>query len=284
MKVVLFCGGRGERLLDGSTIQVFTPKRTTDAPKPMHVVGDKPILWHLMKWYATHGHTDFILCVGFRGEFVRDWVSELSTVRVDEPTALPGVPCHRLLDGEAAGWSVTVVDSGLTAPVGQRLRAVRDLVGSEELFLANYADGLSDVPLPEMIEEADRSGAVATLLAVRPPATLHAVGFSSDSSMIRSIAPLAMQDVWVNAGFFVLRPAVFDVIGPGEDLVDAPFGRLAQVGRLGGFRYSGFWRAMDTAKDRLILDELWCSGVRPWAIWEHPVHDELVPSQSRAPR
>ncbi|WP_239308443.1 MULTISPECIES: hypothetical protein [unclassified Frankia] len=277
MKVVLFCGGQGQRLLGTGADQVFVPKRATDAPKPMHLVGGKPILWHLMKWYATYGHTDFVLCVGFRGEFVRAWVGNLASKRADEPTALPGVPRHHLLDGEAAGWSVTIVDSGLSAPVGQRLRAVRRLVDSEDLFLANYADGLSDVPLPQMIDEAHRSGAVATLLAVRPPESIHTVDFQPRSTTISEIAPMAEQDVWVNAGFFVLRPAIFDILHPGEDLVDAPFGRLVRAGRLGGYRYRGFWRAMDTAKDRLILEKLWSSGVRPWAVWEDPAHDQFVP-------
>ncbi len=277
MKVVLFCGGQGQRLLDAGTGQESTPKRASDAPKPLHLVGGKPILWHLMKWYATYGHTDFILCVGFRGECVRNWVGDLCAEHLDEPTALPGVPRQHLLDGEAAGWSITIVDSGLRVPVGQRLRAVRSLVGAEDLFLANYADGLSDVPLPELIDEAHRSDAVATLLAVRPPETIHTVDFRPDSTAINRIAPMAEQEIWINAGFFVLRPTVFDLIHPGEDLVDAPFTRLARAGRLGGYRYRGFWRAMDTAKDRLILDELWSSGVRPWAIWEAPARDRFVP-------
>jgi glucose-1-phosphate cytidylyltransferase len=268
MKVVLFCGGQGQRLLETDPAQIFIPKRSMDAPKPMHLVGDRPVLWHLMTWYAAHGHRDFILCVGFRGEVVRAWVRRLSENRLDEPTPHAGVVTHRFFDGEAAGWRVTVLDSGLDAPVGQRLRAARDLVAGEELFLANYADGLSDVPLPDMIKEARRSGAVTTMLAVPPPASLHAVRFRPGTRTVDAIAPLAEQQIWVNGGFFVMRPEVFAALHDGEDLVDAPFRRLARAGDLHAYPYTGFWRCMDTAKDRLVLDQLWLSGIRPWAIWE----------------
>lgn len=269
MKVVLFCGGQGQRLRDVGREGGFVHKRATDAPKPMHLVGQRPILWHLMKWYAWHGHTEFVLCVGFRAEVVRDWVTGLSEHMVTQPSRLSGVPTYHCLRGEAAGWKITVLDSGIDANIGMRLRAARDLVADEEMFLANYADGLSDVPLGAMVEEAVGTGAVATLLAVPPPESLHAVELSPGSSQVDRIAPMANQGVLVNAGFFVLRPAVFDVMNPGDELVDAPFARLAEVGRLHAYPYKGFWRAMDTAKDRMVLEELWFSGVRPWAVWEN---------------
>jgi glucose-1-phosphate cytidylyltransferase len=268
VKVVLFCGGQGQRLLETDSTQSFAPKRVTDAPKPLHPVGGRPVLWHLMNWYAAHGHNDFILCVGFRAEFVRAWVDQLSEHRRDEPTACPGVVTHHLLDGTAAGWRVTVLDSGLDALVGQRLKAAEDLVAGEDLFLANYADGLSDVPLPDMIEEARRTGAIATMLTVPPPSSLHAVRLRPGTSQVETIGPLADEGLFVNGGFFVLRPEVFTVLGDGEDLVDEPFRRLARAGGLCAYPYSGFWRSMDTAKDRQVLDELWASGVRPWAIWD----------------
>lgn len=271
MKVVLFCGGQGQRLRDVGREVGFVHKRASDAPKPMHLVGGRPILWHLMKWYAWHGHTDFVLCAGFRAGVIRDWVADLSEHVVTEPSTLAGVPTHHCLKGETAGWKVTVVDSGLDANIGQRLRAVRDLVAAEELFFANYADGLSDVPLPTMVEEAVESDAVATLLAVPPPESLHAVELAPGTSQVDRIAPMANQGVLVNAGFFVLRPAVFDVMNPGDELVDAPFARLADAGRLHAYPYKGFWRAMDTAKDRMVLEDLWYSGSRPWAVWENEI-------------
>ncbi len=268
MKVVLFCGGQGQRLRDVSAEGTYRPKRASDAPKPMHLIGGQPILWHLMKWYAWHGHTDFVLCVGFRAEVVRAWVLSLSDQVVSEPSAVPGVPTHHFRSGDLSDWRVTVVDSGLDANIGDRLQAVRDIVVGEEYFLANYADGLSDVPLPTMIDEAVASGAVATLLAVPPPESLHAVELSTGSSQVDRIAPMANQGVLINAGFFVLTPALFDVMNPGDELVDAPFARLAEAGRLHAHPYKGFWRAMDTAKDRMILEELWYTESRPWAVWE----------------
>jgi glucose-1-phosphate cytidylyltransferase len=268
MKVVLFCGGQGQRLLDSNPNHDFVPKRTTDAPKPMHLVGGRPVLWHLMAWYATHGHHDFILCVGFRAEFLRNWVRQLGDYKLDKTESSPGSETYHFLDGEAAGWRVTVLDSGLNAVVGQRLRAARALVADEELFLANYADGLSDVPLPLMIEEARSTGATTTMLVVPPPASLHSVCFRPGTYQVERVGPLADEQVWVNGGFFVMRPEVFTVLHEGEDLVDAPFMRLAQAGSLCAYPYTGFWKCMDTAKDRQQLDELWLSGSRPWAIWE----------------
>jgi glucose-1-phosphate cytidylyltransferase len=290
MKVILFCGGQGQRLLENDPDRRFPPRRVTDAPKPLHLVGGRPILWHLMTWYATHGHCDFILCVGFRAEFVRAWVHQLADRRVDEPTARPGVITHHFLDGEAAGWRVTVLDSGLDAPVGQRLKAARNLVGEDELFLANYADGLSDVPLPAMIDQARRTGAVATMLAVPPPSSLHSVRMRPGTCQVDEIGPLADEQVLVNGGFFVMRPEVFAVLQDGEDLVDAPFRRLARAGGLHAYPYTGFWRCMDTVKDKQVLDQLWLSGARPWAIWEQNTasaplrrpHPRRVGSQRRA--
>ncbi|MGF7236647.1 MAG: glucose-1-phosphate cytidylyltransferase [Frankia sp.] len=268
MKVVLFCGGQGQRLRDVSKEGTYLLKRAADAPKPMQLVGGQPILWHLMKWYAWHGHCDFVLCVGFRAEVVRSWVMGLSDRVVSEPSAVPGVPTHHFQAGDAQDWRVTVVDSGLDANIGDRLRAVREIVADEDYFLANYADGLSDVPLQSMIDEADASGAVATLLAVPPPESLHAVELSAGSTKVDRIAPMANQGVLINAGFFVLRPAVFDVMKPGDELVEAPFARLAGAGRLHAYPYKGFWRAMDTAKDRMVLEDLWYTDSRPWAVWE----------------
>lgn len=276
MKVVLFCGGQGQRLLETDPTRRFEPKRVTDAPKPMHPVGGRPVLWHLMAWYATHGHRDFILCVGFRAEFVRAWVYQLGEHRL-EPTPCPGVVTHHFLDGVAAGWRVTVVDSGLEAPVGQRLKAARPLVADEDLFLANYADGLSDVPLPDMIKDARGTGAVATMLAVPPPSSLHSIRLRPGTHQVDGIGALADEQVLVNGGFFVMRPDVFEVLRDGEDLVDEPFRRLARSGGLHAYPYKGFWRCMDTAKDRQVLDELWLSGTRPWAIWERtPAGDPVA--------
>jgi glucose-1-phosphate cytidylyltransferase len=178
---------------------------------------------------------------------------------------------------------VTVLDSGLEAPVGQRLMAARELVADDELFLANYVDGLSDVPLPDLIDQARRTGAVATMLAVPPPSSLHSIRMRPGTRQVHAIGPLADEQVLVNGEFFVMRPGVFDVLRDGEDLVDAPFRRLARAGGLHAYPYTGFWRCMDTAKDKQALDELWLSGARPWAIWEH-VAQPSAPPAAFAPR
>lgn len=233
MKVVLFAGGRGLRMRDGAA----------DVPKPLSVLAGRPLMWHVMSWYAAHGHTDFVVCVGYRGD---DVVRVMSQHR--EP-----------------GWSIDFVDTGLDTPIGQRLAAVRRLVRDEPMFLANYADLLTDAPLPDMIESFESSGATASLLVVRPQASFHLVDLQEDG-LVQRVGPVTDAPMWQNGGFFVMRPGIFDVIGPGEDLVDEPFARLASAGRLHAYRWEGFWAPLDTQKDRQRLQDLHLSGQQPWVV------------------
>jgi glucose-1-phosphate cytidylyltransferase len=233
MKVVLFAGGRGLRMRDGAA----------DVPKPLSVLADRPLMWHVMNWYAAHGHNEFVVCVGYRGNDV---------VRVMREHAEPE-------------WRVTFVDTGLDTPIGQRLAAVRDLVQDEPMFLANYADLLTDAPLPDMIEAFEASGATASLLLVRPQASFHLVELRSNG-MVQRVGPVTDAPMWQNGGFFVMRPGIFDVIRPGEDLVDQPFGRLAATGRLHAYPWEGFWAPLDTQKDRQRLQDLHLSGQQPWVV------------------
>jgi len=231
MKVVLFAGGRGLRMRDGAA----------DVPKPLSVLAGRPLLWHVMSWYAGHGHTDFVICLGYRADDVMTTLREHA-----EP-----------------GWRVTFVDTGLDTPIGQRLKAVRELVEDEPMFLANYADLLSDAPLTDMVETFAASDATAALLAVRPQASFHLVEMDAGGT-VQHVGPVTDAPMWQNGGFFVMRPGVFDVIGDGEELVDEPFGRLAAAGRLMAYAWEGFWAPLDTQKDRQRLQELYESGDHPW--------------------
>ena len=233
MKVVLFAGGRGLRMRDGAA----------DVPKPLSVLGGRPLLWHLMSWYAAHGHDEFVLCLGYRADDVRRVVSEHA-----EP-----------------GWRITFTDTGLDTPIGQRLVQVRETVQDDEIFLANYADVLSDAPLSDVIGRFRRSSAAVSLLAVRPQDSFHIVNLGGDG-LVRGVGPVTRADMWQNGGFFVMRPDVFDVIGPGEDLVNEPFARLADAGRLLAYPYEGFWAPLDTQKDRQRLQDLYTAGERPWML------------------
>ena len=231
MKVVLFCGGRGLRMRDGGA----------DVPKPLSVLGGRPLLWHLMRWYAAQGHTEFVLTLGYRGADVRACMQELA-----EPD-----------------WQVRYVDTGLDTPIGQRLVRVRGIVDKDDMFLANYADLLSDVPLCDVIEQFAASNAAAGLVAVRPQDSFHLVDLS-DGPLVRRIGPVTQAPMWQNGGFFTMRPDVFDAIRPGEELVDEPFGRLAARGRLLAFPWEGFWAPLDTQKDRQRLEALHARHQQPW--------------------
>ncbi len=256
MKVVLFCGGLGTRLREYSET----------IPKPLVNVGPRPIMWHLMKYYAHFGHTDFVLCLGHRGDLIKEYFLHYDECQSNDFHMSKGgkeiVPFHTDIDD----WNVSFIDTGVNSCVGERLRAVREHVEDEELFLANYTDGLSNVQMPAVIDFAERSQAVATFVSVRPSQTFHAVDVDSEGRVV-DMAPANASEVWINGGYFVLRPEVFDYMEQGEELVEEPFARLMAQGSLYGYRHDGFWSAMDTFKDKMAFDERYASGDRPWEVW-----------------
>jgi glucose-1-phosphate cytidylyltransferase len=257
MKVVLFCGGHGMRMRDG----------TSAAPKPMVMIGDRPLLWHVMRYYAHYGHTDFILCLGYGGKEIKDYFLHYDETATNDFVLTGGGQDVRLLSSDLADWSITFVDTGLNSSIGERLRRVRPHLGDDEYFLANYADVLSDIPLPDVIERFQASGAVASLTAVPPQSSFHVLEVD-DGERVAGIHPVSQFPIWENGGFFVFRRDVFDALHPGEDLVDGALVRLAQEGRLAAYKHCGFWVPADTVKERAQLEELYRSGTRPWAVWE----------------
>jgi len=271
VRVVLFCGGLGLRMQAVVQGQAHLARRAADAPKPMALVGGQPLLWHLMRWYAHWGHREFILCLGHGGDVIREWCSQTSSGRL--APRLPDHPdsCERFVftGGAEDGWDVTLVETGPETIVGQRLRKVRPFVDDEEVFLANYADGLSDVCLPELIDLAAATGAAATFLSVPLQTTLHTVSSDQPEGLVTSVSPLSDHGVRVNGGFFVLSREIFDVLHPGEELVGEPFHRLIDQRRLATLQHDGFWLALETAKDQHHAEELWRSGQRPWAVWQY---------------
>lgn len=247
MKVVLFCGGQGMRLREHSA----------GIPKPMVPVGDRPILWHLMRYYAHYGHTDFVLCLGWNGDYIRDYFRDLS----DEDKQI------------SRDWTIACVDTGLDSPVGQRLRKVQPLLGDEPTFLANYADGLSDVDLAAIIEHHRSVSAEATCLCVKPTQSFHLV--DSVDGLAVGIKPVSQTTQWMNGGFFVFEQEIFDVIKDGEDLATEPFERLINARKLACFDYRGFWGCMDTYKEKQALDDMFHRGDTPWAVWESSAEARL---------
>ena len=257
MKVVLFCGGLGTRLREHSDT----------IPKPLVNVGVRPIIWHLMRYYAHFGHKDFVLALGYRGDMIREYFLKYNECLSTDFVWSDGGRRVELIGPSIKDWRVTFVDTGMHSNLGQRLLRVREHVKSDEAFLANYSDGLSDLPLPAYIEEARRSGATASFVSVRPSQSFHAVRSGADG-FVTAMEPVSQSDAWVNGGFFYLRRDIFDHVEEGEELVEQPFERLIANQKLWTKKHYGFWAAMDTFKDKITFDRMEARGNCPWAVWK----------------
>src|SRR5215470_5700080 len=256
MKVVLFCGGLGTRLRDYSE----------SIPKPMVNIGYRPIIWHLMKYYAHYGHTDFILCLGYRGDVIKQYFLNYEECLSNDFVLSKGGKELTLYGRDIENWNITFVDSGLYSNIGQRLKAVATYLQGDAVFLANYTDGLSDLPLNEHLDNFTRRDAIASFISVRPNHTFHLVNIA-DNTVVRDISHVSQADLWMNGGFFAFRREIFDYIGDGEELVEEPFARLIQKGALVAYKHNGFWACMDTFKDKQRLDDLNAQGDCPWEVW-----------------
>lgn len=267
MKVVLFCGGLGMRLRDYAE----------NVPKPMVPVGYRPILWHLMKYYAHWGHNDFILCLGYKGDVIKNFFLNYEECVSNDFILSDGGRTRELLSSDIQDWTITFVDTGLTTSIGERLRAVRKHLEGEEMFLANYADGLTDLPLPEQTKNFEESGKVASFLCVKPNLSYHHVKIGPDGT-VEGLVEIAESGIRVNGGFFVFRQEIFEYLHEGEDLVAEPFERLISRGELLAHPYDGFWLPVDTAKDKKRIDDLHASGQAPWQVWKNGERQELGPA------
>lgn len=253
MKVVIFCGGLGLRM--GET--------SARIPKPMIPIGDKPILWHIMNYYATFGITDFVLCLGYKPDVIKEYFLGYNEALSNDFVLSDGGKRIELLQRDTHNWSITFVNTGLHSPIGQRLKRVKPYLEGEEIFLATYGDGLTDAPLPEMIETLTASDNVGLFLASHPTYKFHIVAFD-DSHQVQEMHDVTTSGLWLNAGYFVFRQELLDHIQDGEDLVEEPFQRLIAAGRLAAYPYDGFWAPMDTLKDKHELESLLDSGHAPW--------------------
>ena len=257
MKVVLFCGGYGMRMRDGAS----------DLPKPMMTVGPRPLIWHVMRYYAHFGHTDFVLCLGYGAHHIKDFF-----LNYDETASNDFVLRGRdveLLGSDIQDWTITFVHTGMESPIGERLRRVRSCVEGEEMFLANYADVLTDAPLDVMIERFRASDAVGGLLAVPPQSAFHCVNLG-EGDQVASISTLTEMPLWENGGYLMFRPEVFDHLEPDCDLITDVCAPLAKDGRMMAYRHRGFWQPADTIKERTALEAAYQAGTRPWMLWDAP--------------
>ncbi len=256
MKVVLFCGGLGMRLRE----------HAESLPKPLVPVGPRPILWNLMKYYAHYGHRDFILCLGHGAEAIKSYFLRYDERLSNDFVLRKGGADVELLARDIDDWTITFVDTGLRSNIGMRLMAVRRFLEGEEAFLANYADGLSDLPLDRYVKSFQEHGKVASMLSVPAPQTFHMI-HADKSGLVENIEHVSRSALRTNAGFFAFRREIFDYMREGEELVIEPFRRLIEAQQLMAYEYDGFWLAMDTFKDKQQFEQLIANGTTPWQVW-----------------
>lgn len=257
MKVVILAGGLGTRLGEETSIK----------PKPMVEIGGKPIIWHIMKIYSHYGFNDFIVLCGYKGEVIKRYFANYylnnSDITIDMRSN--SVDVHY---NEIEPWRVTLIDTGVETMTGGRIRRIKKFV-ENETFMLTYGDGVSDVNIAKLLEYHKKSGKIATLTAVRPTARFGVVNMAEDGSVVNFKEKPSGDGVWINGGFFVLEPKVFDYIPEGDSVVweREPLERLSAAGQLGAYAHSGFWRPMDMLKDKKDLNEMWDKGEAKWKVW-----------------
>lgn len=255
MKVVLFCGGMGTRLREYSD----------NIPKPLVNIGYRPILWHVMKYYAHFGHKDFVLCLGYKADKIKDYFLNYKEYISNDFTMSDGGKEIELESSDIHDWRITFVDTGIRSNIGERLKAVEKHLKGEEIFLANYSDGLTDMPLPAMIDKFTRSEKVASFMCAPPSQSFHIVTIE-DGDRVSKIQYVRESGIRVNAGYFVFRKEIFDYMQRGEELVVQPFQRLMEKHLLMAYKYDHFW-AMDTFKEQQELSDMYNQGNAPWEVW-----------------
>ena len=256
MKVVLFCGGLGMRLRDYSD----------NIPKPMVEIGYRPILWHIMKYYAYFGHKEFILCLGYRADVIKNYFLNYNECISNDFVLSKGSKELKLITSDIDDWNITFLDTGYSSNIGQRLLAVKDYLKGEDIFLANYADGLTDMHLPSQIDHFIARDTIASFVAVKPRHSFHVVSLENDDR-VSEIQHLTKSRIWINGGFFIFKKEIFEYLQNGEELVEEPFQRLIEEGELITYKHEGFWASMDTFKDKQQLGEMYRNGNAPWQVW-----------------
>lgn len=256
MKVILFCGGYGTRLREYSEA----------IPKPMVEIGYRPIIWHLMRYYAHFGHKKFILCLGYKGDYIKSYFLNYNECLSNNFTLSGGGKNIRLHTSDIEDWEITFVDTGLNSNLAERLVAVKPFLEEEESFLVNYADGLTDLNLDLYLENFYKQDKIASFLAVQPSQSFHIISWNTNE-LVESIHPVGASGMWINGGFFAFKKAVFDYIQDKEELVVEPFQRLIQKQELIAYKNQGFWACMDTFKEKTMFDEMYAIGNTPWIVW-----------------
>jgi glucose-1-phosphate cytidylyltransferase len=258
VKVVILAGGLGTRISEESHLR----------PKPMIEIGDAPILWHIMKYYAHYDYTEFIICCGYKGYVIKEYFADYYLRRSDVTFDFADDNKMIVHSNVAEPWKVTVVDTGLTTETGGRVKRVQKYI-EDETFLLTYGDGVSDIPLPALIAQHEKSGKTATISAVQPGGRFGVLKISDRNATVVGFQEKAKEDGgWINAGFMVVAPEIFGYIdGDSTVLERAPLERLSAEGKLGVYKHDGFWQCMDTQRDKMLLEDYWQTGEAPWKIW-----------------
>lgn len=258
MKVVILAGGLGTRISEESHLK----------PKPMIEVGDAPILWHIMKYYASYGFDEFIICCGYKGYVIKEYFADYYLHRSDITFDFANNNQMIVHNNVAEPWKVTLVDTGLNTMTGGRLKRVQKYIGNET-FMLTYGDGVSDVDLDQLMKFHRENGKYATLTAVQPGGRFGVLEIA-DNNMIQKFAEKAREDGgWINGGFMVLEPQVIDYIeGDNTFFEKEPLEQLAEENQLAAYKHDGFWKCMDTLRDKEALDYLWNNGQAEWKRWE----------------
>jgi glucose-1-phosphate cytidylyltransferase len=263
VKVVLFCGGLGLRLHPS----------TESIPKPLVSVGGKPIMLQLMKYYSYFGHKEFILCLGYKGENIKEFFLNYDECLTGDFVLANGKK-RKLFKSDIEGWKITFAETGVHSTLGERLLAVRKYVENDEVFLANYSDGITDLLLPDLINFFNERGKIGVFITVKPSVVFHYVSTNEDG-YVQDICQLNQTSLRINGGFFVFNRRIFDYIKPGEDLVNEPFKRLIKDKELLAYKYDGFWASLDTYKDKQRLDELASKNASLWEIWNNHKNNKI---------
>ncbi len=262
MKVVLFCGGLGMRMREFSE----------NTPKALVPIGYRPIIWHIMKYYSYFGHKDFVLCLGYRGDLIKEYflnyneaISNDFVLQRDKD----GKRKVQLIQNESEDWTITFAETGLSSNIGTRLFNAKKYLEGEEMFLAHYTDILTDLHLNAYIDDFKKTNAIASFVAAKPPVSFHTVEFGQGGH-VRELSEASGGDLWQNGGFFALRHEIFDYLEYGEELVIEPFAKLITKNQLVAHKHHGFWSSMDTFKEMQSLNQVYTSGEAPWEVWKRP--------------
>jgi glucose-1-phosphate cytidylyltransferase len=236
-------------------------------PKPLVPIGYRPVIWHVMKYYAHFGHKDFILCLGYKADKIKDYFLRYDECISNDFVFSDGGKNVSLITSDIQDWNITFVDTGIQSNIGQRLEKVRHLLKSDEMFLANYSDGLTDLPLPKMVSEFKRSRKVAAFVCAPPSQTFHVVRLDGNGNDVVGIEAVRDSGLLINGGYFIFRREIFDYLREGEELVGEPFNRLMKKRLIIGYRYDRFW-SMDTFKEQQELSDVCARGDAPWEVWK----------------